>query len=181
MFVSIGLIHSNGCSWHSKHLLQYNQEEISHARWTTTANGCLRAVIFGAGQITPDQRARLIKIASYILSVYIPFLKFIWNHQLLNYCFPKRLSFRLAWNWTWTVDALWKYYVKHTSQWLSPKNVTLIVHANVSPYYMEAVKTGSLPLQVNIETCLKNICNNPKNFFSTQSKEAPYITLNQIS
>ena len=58
-----------------KHLLQYNQEETSHARWTTTANGCLRAVIFGAGQITPDQRARLIKIASYILSVYIPFFE----------------------------------------------------------------------------------------------------------
>ena len=32
----------------------------------------MRAVIFGAEQITSDQRARLIKINSYILSVYIP-------------------------------------------------------------------------------------------------------------
>ena len=26
-----------------KHLLEYKQEEISHARWITTANGYLRA------------------------------------------------------------------------------------------------------------------------------------------
>ena len=45
-------------------LLEYKQEEISHARRITTANGYLRAIIFGAGQITPDQRATLIQIAS---------------------------------------------------------------------------------------------------------------------
>ena len=43
-----------------KHLLEYKQE-ISHARWNATANGYLRAVVFGVGQITPDQKATLYK------------------------------------------------------------------------------------------------------------------------
>ena len=47
-----------------KHLLEYKQEEISHARWITTANGYLRAVIFGPGKITPDQRTRPVKMVS---------------------------------------------------------------------------------------------------------------------
>ena len=58
------------------------------------------------------------------------------------------------------VDVFWKYYVKHASQWLSPKNVALSVHANVPPYSIEAVKTGSLPPQVNIETCHMNRSSN---------------------
>ena len=60
-----------------KHLLEYMQEEISHARWITTANGYFCAAVFGVGQITPDQKASLFQIFSYMLSVYIQsFLKF---------------------------------------------------------------------------------------------------------
>ena len=47
-----------------KYLLKYKQEETSHARWITTANGYLRSVIFEAGQITADQKANFSKIAS---------------------------------------------------------------------------------------------------------------------
>ena len=169
-----------------KHLLEYKQEEISHARWVTTANGYLRAVIFGAGQITPDQRARLIKIASYILSAYIP--SFFEIHLKPSAAQgPSITLFQRDLLFAWReiepelVDVLWKYYVKHASQWLSPKNVAWSVHANVPPYSIEAVKTGSLPPQVNIETCLTNRSSNLKHFFTTQSKEAPCISLNQVS
>ena len=41
-------------------------------RCITTANGYLRSVVFGAGQISADQKANLAKIALYILSVYVP-------------------------------------------------------------------------------------------------------------
>ena len=168
-----------------KHLLEYKQEEISHARWITTANGYLRAVIFGAGQITPDQRARLIKITSYILSVYIP--SFFQIHLKPSAAQGPSITLFQRDLFAWReiepelVDVLWKYYVKHASQWLSPKNVALSVHANVPPYSIEAVKTGSLPPQVNIETCLMNRSSNLKHFFTTQSKEVPCISLNQVS
>ena len=169
-----------------KHLLEYKQEEISYARWITTANGFLRAVIFGAGQITPDQRARLIKIASYILSVYIP--SFFEIHLKLSAAQgPSITLFQRDFLFAWReielelVDVLWKYYVKHASQWLSPKNVALSVHANEPTYSIEAVKAGSQPPQVNIETCLMNRSSNLKHFFTTQSKEPPCISLNQVS
>ena len=40
-------------------------------RWITTVNGYLRSVIFGAGQITANQKANLTEVASYIWSVYV--------------------------------------------------------------------------------------------------------------
>ena len=65
-----------------KYLLEYKQEEVSHARWITTANGYLRAVIFRAGMITPNQQTRPIKMVSYILSVHVPFFLFVLGVKL---------------------------------------------------------------------------------------------------
>ena len=37
-------------------------------------------------------------------------------------------------------EAIRKHFVQHASQWLSPKNIALSVHAEVPPYTVDAVK-----------------------------------------
>ena len=37
-------------------------------------------------------------------------------------------------------EAIWKHFVQHASQWLSPKNIVLSVHAEVPIYTVDAVK-----------------------------------------
>ena len=44
------------------------------------------------------------------------------------------------------------------------------------PYTLEAVKTVSLPQQVDIEACLLNRRSSLKKFFTIHSKEAPCIS-----
>ena len=42
-------------------------------------------------------------------------------------------------------EAIWKHFVQHASQWLSPKNIALRVHAEVPPYTIDAVKEKAFP------------------------------------
>ena len=51
-------------------------------------------------------------------------------------------------------EAIWKHFVQHASQWLSPKNIALSVHAEVPPYTVEAVKEKAFPKNVDIQQAL---------------------------
>ena len=63
-----------------KNLLFYKQEKVCHSRWITTANGYMRTLIFNSSNLTATQKAKLQKIVSYIISVYLPSFLMIHLH-----------------------------------------------------------------------------------------------------
>ena len=71
-------------------------------------------------------------------------------------------------------EAIWKHLVQHASQWLSPKNIALSVHAEVPPYTVNAVKEKAIPKNVDIQQMLlkrKQL----RDFFTEKSKFSPCI------
>ena len=71
-------------------------------------------------------------------------------------------------------EAIWKHFVQHASQWLSPKNIALSVHAEVPPYTIDAVKEMTFPKNVDIQRALlkrKQL----RDFFTEESKFPPCI------
>ena len=72
-------------------------------------------------------------------------------------------------------EAIWKHFVQHASQWLSPKNIALSVHAEVPPYTVDAVKEKAFPNNVDIQQALfkrKQL----RDFFTEENKFSPCIT-----
>ena len=51
-----------------KSLLWYKQNEISHSRWLTTVNGCLRMLLFHSSDLTIVEMTKL----SRLVFVYLP-------------------------------------------------------------------------------------------------------------
>ena len=143
-----------------KYLLKYRQEEISHSRWITTASGYLRLLIFGLGNFGVEKKI-LFKIFSYIICVYVPsfmliHLKptasegpFLALFQRDIFSAYRDIDPEIA-------DVALKYFSKHATCWLSPKNVTLRVYGKSPPYSVEAVKVFMLPDTVDIESHLKD-------------------------
>ena len=56
-----------------KPLLAYKQEATCHARWITTTGAYLPLLIFAI--LDNYQKSKLIRLISYIISVYVPSLK----------------------------------------------------------------------------------------------------------
>ena len=144
-----------------KPLLAYKQEATSHARWLTTASGYLRLLIFNVCRLDVGERTKLIRLISYIVSVYVP--SFVMIHLkpsaaegpgitlfqrnlLLAY---KEIDSELA-------EVALKYFYDHAQQWMTPINVALSVYAEVPPYSVEAVRTGHFQTLWMPETYLKN-------------------------
>ena len=74
-------------------------------------------------------------------------------------------------------DVVWKYYVPHASQWLSPTNVALSVFAEVLPNSLQAVTASkSFRDSVDIATVLINFKWRLKHFFTKQSREVSSIS-----
>ena len=66
-------------------------------------------------------------------------------------------------------EAIWKHFVQHASQWLSPKNTALSKHAEVPPHTIDAVKEKAFPKNVDIQQALlkrKQL----RDFFTKESK-----------
>ena len=72
-------------------------------------------------------------------------------------------------------EAIWKHFVQHASQWLSPKNVALSVHAEVPSYTVDAVKEKAFPKNVDIQQAL---CKRKqlRDFFTEENKFSTCIT-----
>jgi len=170
-----------------KHLLLYKQEQVCHSRWITTANGYLRTLIYNQGSLTDAQKIKLVRIVSYIISVYVPsflmihlkprapegpYLTLFQRDLLLAY---SELDPSVA-------NLVLKYFLDHASEWLTSKNVALSVHAEVAPYTAEAVKTHqSLPDHVDIRRLLQKKNTTLKDFFTKSSKFAPCISAGHVS
>ena len=67
-----------------KSLLWYKQEEISHSRWLTKANGYLRMLLFHSSNLTTVEKTELSRLVSYIVSVYLP--SFLMTHLKPHAC-----------------------------------------------------------------------------------------------
>ena len=167
----------------SKYFLEYRQEEISHSRWITTASGYLRLLIFGLGNFGIDQKKKCSKfpcICVYVPSFMLihlkptasegPFLTLFHRDILSAY---GDIDLEIA-------DEALKYFLKHATCWLSPKNVALSVYRETPPYSMEAVKVCMLPDTVDIKSHLMDRTTGLKHFFTTQSKIAPCISYSRI-
>ena len=152
----------------------YRQETISHARWLTTASGYLRIFIFGYC-VEPAQISRLKRMVSFIVCVYLPVFLAIHlkssaaeGHSVVLFIRDLLLAYK-------EVDlpvfeAIWKHFVQHASQWLSPKIIGLSVHAEVPPYTVDAVKEKAFPKNVDIQQALlkrKQL----RDFFTEQWRE----------
>ena len=165
-----------------KNLLFYKQEKVCHSRWITTANEYMRTLIFNSSNLTATQKAKLQKIVSYIISVYVPSFLMIHLHPKTPegpfLCLFQRdllcSYFEIEPNIS---EVAMKYFLSHASQWLSWKNVALSVFAEVAPYTAEAVKTSeSFPTDVDVCALLQDRSTLLKQFFTAKSKEAPCIT-----
>ena len=58
-----------------KCLLFYRQEDVSHARWITTASGYLRMLIFGYG-VEPHDIPKLQRMASFKVCLFACFFSY---------------------------------------------------------------------------------------------------------
>ena len=131
-----------------KNLLFYKQEKVCHSRWTTTANGYMRTLIFNPSNLTATQKAKLQKIVSYIIYVYVPSFLMVHLHPKAPegpfLClFQRELLcsyFEIEPNIS---EVAMKYFLSHASQWLSWKNVALSVFAIVAPYTAKQLKLPS--------------------------------------
>ena len=161
-----------------KPLLFYRQETVSHARWLPTASGYLRMFIFGYC-VEPAQISSLQRMVSFIVCVYLP--AFLAIHLKSSAAegpsvvlFTRDLLLAYKEVDLPVFEAIWKHFVQHASQWLSPKNIALSVHAEVPPYTVDAVKEKAFPKNVDIQQALlkrKQL----RDFFTQESKFSPYI------
>ena len=159
-----------------KPLLFYRQETISHARWLTTASRYLRLFIFEYC-VELAQISRLQRMVLFIVCVYLPaFLAIhlkssaaegpsvvLFTRDLLLACKEVDLS---------VFAAIWKHFVQHASQCLSPKNTALSVHAEVPPYTIDAVKEKAFLKNVDIQQALLKR-KQFRDFFTEESKFSP--------
>jgi len=166
-------------------LLVYKQEPTCHARWITTASAYLRLLIFDVCQLDECQRSKLVRLASFIISVYAPSFFLIhlkpsvaegpgitlFQRNLLHAY--KEVDPELA-------EVALKYFYEHAVQWLSPINVALSVFAEVPPYSFEAVTTGTFPQSVDTGMLVRDRKTTLKCFFTSQSKNAPCIMCSEI-
>ena len=156
-----------------KPLIFYRQETISHARWLTTASGYLRMFIFGYC-VEPAQISRLQRMVSFIVCVYLP--AFLAIHLKSSAAegpsvvlFTRDLLLAYKEVDLPVFEAIWKHFVQDASQWLSPKNIALSVHAEVPPYTVDAVKEKAFSKNVDIQQALlkrKQL----RDFFTEESK-----------
>ena len=124
--------------------------------------------------VEPAQISRLQRMVSFIVCGYLPaFLAIhrkssaaegpsvvLFTRDLLLACKEVDLP---------VFEAIWKHFVQHASQWLSPNNIALSVHAEVPPYTVDAVKEKAFPKNVDIPQALlkrKQL----RDFFTEESK-----------
>ena len=119
-----------------------------------TASEYLRMFVFGCC-VEPAQISRLQRMVSFIVCVYLPaflaiHLKSSADEGPSVVLFTRDLLLAYKEVDLPVFEAIWKHFVQHASQWLSPKNIALSVHAEVPPYTVDAVKEKAFTKNVDI-------------------------------
>ena len=146
-----------------------------------------RILLFGCKELVLTQAAKLKKIASFIVSVFVPMSFLIHLNPrttegpdkmlflrdvVLDY---KRINDEL-------VEVIRKMFLKHFHAWMNPTNVALNIQFKILAYKIDHLKNPdqSLPESVDIEAlALKRIP--MKSFYSKASKQAPSVHAGNIT
>ena len=109
--------------------------------------------------VEPAQISRLQRMVLFIVCVYLP--AFLAIHLKSSAAegpsvvlFTKDLPLAYKEVDLPVFEAIWKHFVQYASQRLSPKNIASSVHAEVSPYTIDAVKEKAFPKNVDIQQAL---------------------------
>ena len=139
-----------------KTLLWYEQE-ISHSRWLTTANGYLRMLLFHSSDLTTVEKIKLSRLVSYFVSVFLP--SFLMTHFKPHACegpivtlFLRDLLLALEVVDVDLCKVANRYFLQHAKSWLSPYNIALSVYSENPPITKEVLTSlTSQPKEVAIE------------------------------
>ena len=108
-----------------KSLLWYKQKEISHSRWLTTVNGCLRMLLFHSSDLTIVEMTKLSRLVSYIVFVYLP--SFLIAHLKPHACagpfatlFQRDLLLAFEEVDSDMCKVVNRYFLQHAKSWLLP-------------------------------------------------------------
>ena len=127
------------------------------------------------------QRSNLVRLASFILSVYVPSFFIIHSKPSVAEgpgitLFQKNILHAYRDIDPELAEVAVKYFYEFAVQWLSPINIALKVFADVPSYSDEAVTTGSFSQSVDISMLKRDRKTNLKSFFTNETKNAPCIT-----
>ena len=87
MHASVGLLHLHGCACRSEisfAVQARNLVSLQMDNQLTTASGYLRLYLFNSDKLTDEEKIKLTKLISYIVSVYVP--SFIMIHLKPKAC-----------------------------------------------------------------------------------------------
>ena len=125
-----------------KSLLRYEQEEISHCHWLTTANGYLRMLLFHSSDLTTVEKTKLSRLESYIVSVCLP--SFLMTYLKPHACegpfvtlFQRDLLLAFEAVDSDMCEVRNRYFLQHAKSWLSPHNIVLSVYSENPPMTKE--------------------------------------------
>ena len=106
--------------------LYYSQEQLSLARWITTASGYLRLFLFSIGDLDADQQNVLRNIVQFIISVYAPnFFNVFLNPSAVSGP-DNMIQLRNLMHSAKDVSLAAKQcFIKHAKKWLNTKTVPL--------------------------------------------------------
>jgi len=163
------------------HLLWYKQEQVCHSRWLTTANGYLRLLLFGSNELHAEEKNKLYRLVSYIVSVYLPsFLMIHLNPRASEG--PRLTLFQRDLLLAYEVvdpglcEVVKRYFIQHAFSWLSPHNIALSLYSENPPFTKEVlISLSSLPEEIAREGLLLTRGTNLKDFFTVASKSAPCV------
>ena len=166
-------------------ILAYKQEATCRARWLTTASGCRRLLIFDVCRLDERERAKLIRLISYVVSVYIPSfgtiqLKPSAAEGPVITLFQRNLLLAYNENDSELGEVALKYFYDHAQQLVTPINVALSVNAEVPPYCDKAAQTGHFPDSVDARKLLQERRASLKEFFTFGSKAAACVLCSEV-
>ena len=138
----------------------YKQEEISHFRSLSTANGYLRMLLFISFDLTTVEKTKLSRLVSQIVSVNLP--SFLMTHLKPHACeglfvtlFQRDLLLAFEAVDSDECKVVNRYFFQHAKSWLLPPNITLSVYSENPPMTKKVFTSlTSLPEEVAIKDLL---------------------------
>lgn len=148
-------------------------------RWLTTASGYLWLLIFHYDSLTMIQKDNVLRVASFILSIYAPMcLRIHFSPRgpegpgNILFCRDLLLAF-LPFDEELINDAVKAHFIRHAKTWLGGQNLALSTYAEYCPYCLDDLRNPNqtLPSTIPIETMLWE--RTPiKSFFTKDIKKA---------
>ena len=155
--------------------LYHRQETISQSRWCTTASGYLRLFLFDVFELDNKGCEKLRMIVSFIVNVYVPVFIKINLHPKITQGPEVVLFTRDLLKGFGVPETVKDIFLHHAEQWLSPMNVSVVVHQENPPLSIEDIKKVRVTSVNTRELCWSN--RKVRSFFTVESAFAPCISI----